>query len=367
MGIHDQDTLVTVNDPAHLNGVVAGNDCLVIIHRRDGLRLTRRIDLARPVLRIGRDTSNDVVLDDTEVSRRHARVEARGKSWVLMDVGSTNGTFLNDRELEGCEKLRRGDRLKIGSHIFKFLTGDDVESAYHDEIYRLSITDNLTGIPNRRALRDELAREFSRARRHTLPTSFLMIDIDRFKDVNDNYGHLAGDAVLTRVASTTRSATRDGDTVARYGGEEIAVLMPQTALEEAVVVAERVRAAIEALVIEYRGVAIRVTVSVGCAALRAEDANLDELVGRADDQLYAAKAAGRNCVAFAAPVSHGRASRRDEQRGEHDDARDETQRDSDAEEQTQALHRPIIRRDQRSKARDVRERADAHGGAGPVK
>ncbi len=241
---------------------------------------------------------NDVVLEDTEVSRRHARVEARGRSWVLMDVGSTNGTFLNDRELEGYKMLERGDRLKIGSHIFKFLTGDDVESAYHDEIYRLSITDNLTGIPNRRALRDELTREFSRARRHTLPTSFLMLDIDRFKDVNDTYGHLAGDAVLARVARTVRAATRDGDTVARYGGEEIAVLMPQTELAEAAAVAERVRTAIESLVTEYRSLEVQVTVSVGCAAIRPGDTTLDDLVERADGKLYEAKAAGRNRIAF---------------------------------------------------------------------
>ncbi len=296
MGIHDQDTLVTVNDPAQLEGVT-GNDCLVIIHRRDGLRLTRRIDLARPVIRIGRDTANDVVLDDTEVSRRHARLEARGRSWVLMDVGSTNGTFLNDHELDGCVRLRGGDRLTIGSHIFKFLTGDDVESAYHDEIYHLSITDNLTGIANQRALRDELAREFSRARRHALPTSFLMIDIDRFKEVNDNYGHLAGDAVLARVASAAQAATRDGDTVARYGGEEIAVLLPQTELAEAAAVGGRIREAIEALVTEYRGLAIGVTVSVGCAALRPEDTDMDDLVERADTKLYEAKSAGRNRVA----------------------------------------------------------------------
>jgi len=286
---------VTVNDPSVV-GVVQGNDCLVIIHRRGGLPLTKRIELARPIMRIGRDTNNDIVLEDTEVSRRHARVEARGASWVLMDVGSTNGTFLNDRELDDCVRLERGDRVKIGSHIFKFLTGDDVESAYHDEIYQLSITDNLTGIPNQRALREELKRELSRARRHALPTSLLMLDIDRFKEVNDRYGHLAGDAVLARVAATVRAATRDGDTVARYGGEEIAVLMPQTEASEAHGVAERVRAAIEGLVTGYRGLSIGVTVSIGCAALALEDSDLDDLVKRSDDKLYEAKSAGRNRV-----------------------------------------------------------------------
>ena len=117
-----------------------------------------------------------------------------------------------------------------------------------------------------------------------------------FKDVNDRYGHLAGDAVLAQVAATVRAATRDGDTVARYGGEEIAVLMPQTEAPEAQGVAERIRTAIEALVTEYRGLSIGVTVSIGCAALATEDSDLDDLVKRSDDKLYAAKSGGRNCV-----------------------------------------------------------------------
>src|SRR5689334_18977416 len=105
MGIHDQDTLVTVNNPEQSQRVT-GTDCLVLIHRREGLPLTKRIDLSQSVMRIGRDTVNDIVLEDTEVSRRHARLEARGTSWVLMDVGSTNGTFVNDRELDGCVRLK---------------------------------------------------------------------------------------------------------------------------------------------------------------------------------------------------------------------------------------------------------------------
>lgn len=295
MGIHEQDTAVTVHDPLPVTEV-SGTDCLVLIHRREGLPLAKRIDLARPIMRIGRDTNNDVVLEDTEVSRHHARVEARGKSWVLMDVGSTNGTFVNDVELSGYALLKGGDRLKVGSQIFKFLTGDDVEAAYHDEIYKLSITDNLTRIPNQRALRDELARELSRARRYTLPTSFLMIDIDHFKDVNDNCGHQAGDAVLVNVAAAVRSATREGDTVARYGGEEIAVLMPQTEMPEALRVAERIRASVEALVTDYRNLSIPVTVSIGCASLETEDIDADDLIRRADEKLYAAKLSGRNQV-----------------------------------------------------------------------
>ncbi len=295
MAIHDQDTAVSVNDPA-LSGVVTGNDCLVLIHRRQGLPFAQRIDLTRAVVRIGRDTKNELVLEDQEVSRRHARVESRGNGWILMDVGSTNGTFLNERELGGHARLVCGDRLKIGSHIFKFLTGNDVESAYHDEIYKLSITDNLTGLPNRRALDDELAREFSRARRHGLPTSVLMIDIDEFKSVNDQFGHPAGDAVLANAARAVRGAVREGDLVARYGGEEIAVLMPQIELAGAASVGERVRRSVAELVTSFRDARIGVTVSVGCAALADADADPKTLILRADEKLYAAKHAGRNRV-----------------------------------------------------------------------
>ncbi len=294
MGFHDEDTAVSVEDPGLLPQL-KDRACLVLIYRRGALPLTQRVDLDR-VMRMGRDTSNDIVLEDEEVSRRHARIEPRGKKWVLMDVGSRNRTFLNDREVDGCVELGRGDLVKLGTHIFKFLAGDDVESAYHDEIYKQSITDNLTGLPNRRALDAECAREFSRARRHVLPTSLFMVDIDHFKQVNDDHGHQAGDAVLARVAHAVRDATRTGDTVARYGGEELAILMPQSDLAEAAVVAERVRASVEALVTEYRSRSIAVTVSVGCAELHEDDADFEALLRRADEKLYEAKRAGRNRV-----------------------------------------------------------------------
>ena len=296
MGIYDQDTAVSVVDPVYERPTDLA--CLVLIHRRGGLELTKRVNLDQAVMRLGRDARNDIVLEDEEVSRHHARLERRGKNWILMDVGSRNGTFLNDREVDGCIELRRGDLLKLGTHIFKFLAGEDVESAYHDEIYKLSITDNLTGLSNRRSLLTEGAREFSRARRHTLPTSCLLIDVDHFKRVNDDYGHQAGDAVLARVAAAVRAATRAGDTVARYGGEELAVLMPQTHLSEAVSVANRTRSAVENLTTEYRGYLVAVTVSIGCAELASDDPEFESLLRRADEKLYAAKRAGRNRVEF---------------------------------------------------------------------
>lgn len=297
MAIHDQDTAVEEVYQPLATPTVRADDCLVQIYRGWGRAAGGRIPLDRPVMRIGRDARNELVLEDDHVSRSHARIESRGKRWVLMDVGSTNGTLLNDRRLEGCVELAPGDRIKIGSSIFKFLSGDDVEAAWHEEIYSSTITDHLTGLPNRRHLDEVFAKEFSRARRHGLPTSLLMLDLDHFKQVNDGWGHLAGDAVLAAVARLVRTEARAEDTVARYGGEELTVLMPQTRLGDALAVAERIRAAVEAQVVYWEGQAIPVTLSIGCAELEPLDAGPEDLLRRADRKLYEAKHSGRNCVA----------------------------------------------------------------------
>lgn len=156
-------------------------------------------------------------------------------------------------------------------------------------------TDALTGVLNRRAFDDEMTRRVSEFQRYRTPVSLLLFDIDHFKKFNDTYGHQTGDEVLCHVACTLSMVMRDVDLVCRYGGEEFAVILPQTDQAGAVMAAERARAAIERMVVESAGQLLKVTVSGGvAAAVPAEE--LDQLVARADQGLYASKRAGRNRI-----------------------------------------------------------------------
>lgn len=273
----------------------ASDDCLVVVYQREG-GAGRCIKLDRLPLRVGRDPDNELVLADDGVSRRHARIERREGRIVLMDVGSTNGTLLNDAELENIVELRTGDRIQVGSTIFKYLSASDLEAALHEQIFSNATTDALTGLRSKRHLTDELAREFSRARRYNRKFSLLMIDIDHFKTVNDRYGHQVGDITLRAVASNVLSCLHSDDLAARYGGEEFVVLLLETKLEDAVAIAERICRAIAELTISYREASLQVTVSIGCAEYSHADENEIRLFERADQRMYAAKEAGRNTV-----------------------------------------------------------------------
>ena len=169
------------------------------------------------------------------------------------------------------------------------------------ELERLSVTDELTGLSNRRRLMAELDREVRRSDRHGHPFTVLMLDVDRFKIFNDAFGHPAGDAVLKRLAKTLRDSTRDVDTVARYGGEEFMVILPETPAAEASRVAERIRSRTEAD--KFRPgdgiVELSITVSIGYAIFPDHAKAPETLIEAADQALYRSKAAGRNKVTVA--------------------------------------------------------------------
>ncbi len=161
----------------------------------------------------------------------------------------------------------------------------------------LSITDALTGIANRRHLEWRLSEEIERARRYRYPLSLLMVDIDHFKQINDTYGHQVGDAVLQQLAYRLRNTLRRTDFVARYGGEEFIVLAPQTPVDRALILAERLRQRIASEpILVASDLSLPVTVSVGVAVFPDHAQNESELVRAADAALYRAKQAGRNCV-----------------------------------------------------------------------
>lgn len=167
----------------------------------------------------------------------------------------------------------------------------------HETVQRQAVTDELTGLYNHRRFQEAMVAESDRARRFSQPMSLVMLDIDNFKNVNDNYGHQQGDQVLREVARVLRESSREIDSPARYGGEELAVVLPQTDLEGAFQLAERVRQEVEALRVELvdgGGGAVSVTASLGVASMPESAPEPGELIAAADAALYQAKHAGKN-------------------------------------------------------------------------
>ena len=166
---------------------------LVVIH---GIDLGRKYDLMKEATVVGRSSKADIQIDQEAISRNHARFSIAAGRVSLKDLGSTNGTYVNDEMITTDMQLRNGDLVKIGRTIFKFIAGGNIESAYHDEIYRLTTVDGLTQVFNRRYFEETVEREISRCHRYGRALSLVMVDIDHFKTINDTYGHLAGDHVL---------------------------------------------------------------------------------------------------------------------------------------------------------------------------
>ncbi len=260
-----------------------------------GEEIGRRIPLAESDVTIGRSSGSVLQLDIDNVSRNHAAIVMTPLGHVIRDLGSTNGTFVNDRRIAE-HRLRDGDQVRIGRATLKFLTSGNVEAQYHEEIYRLMTIDGLTQVHNKRFFGEALEKEFARSVRYKHPFALVMFDIDHFKKVNDTYGHLAGDEVLRGVAQLVQGKVRRNDTTARVGGEEFAVLVPEVLCEGGVTLAEKLRKLIEDEPFMHEGVRIPVTVSLGVAAWHAGVPDAETLLKAADAKLYEAKRSGRNRV-----------------------------------------------------------------------
>ena len=271
-----------------------GPECLVVLY---GASIGRKIDISTDEVFIGRDPSNHVILDVDSVSRRHARIAFMGEERAVQDLGSTNGTYLNDEPVES-RLLRSGDLVRIGDVICKYLCGRNVEAAYHEEIYRMTISDGLTTVANVRALNEFLDREVARSRRYGRSLAFVMLDIDHFKQVNDEFGHLTGDHVLREMAQICGRRVRREELFARYGGEEFALVLPETSLEGAVRYGESLRTLVETHPFTFEGNTLNITISLGVALFNSDTMSgpLD-LIRAADERLYEAKRSGRNRVA----------------------------------------------------------------------
>jgi diguanylate cyclase (GGDEF)-like protein len=174
------------------------------------------------------------------------------------------------------------------------------------ELHQLAMSDSLTGAMTRRGFMLEAQHAFEQARRYFRPLSCIMLDLDHFKSVNDSHGHAAGDTVLRMVAGTCRAAIRSTDNLGRFGGEEFAILLPETDLGRARAMAERLRLRIATADNIFGAGSIRVTASLGISELDAADPDVTSLLGRADEAMYRAKHTGRDRVAAAPPRTHER-------------------------------------------------------------
>lgn len=159
--------------------------------------------------------------------------------------------------------------------------------------------DGLTGIYNRRHLEERLAQEFSRYKRHGEEFSLIMFDLDHFKKVNDQHGHLAGDAVIKTAASRISNAIRSADIFGRYGGEEFSLVLPATQLSSAMIVAEKIRKVINETPVEFDGKELTISVSIGATVASQDSLSYEKLLNEADLALYEAKRRGRNCCVSA--------------------------------------------------------------------
>jgi len=290
---HDK-TVVTVIAP--IKNAVRGTDdeaCFVVIY---GQELGKKYRLGRESIIIGRSSKSGIRIDEESVSRNHCRVKRTGEQAVtIRDLGSTNGTYVNDR-LNDEVVLRDGDLVKVGRTIFKFLSGGNIENAYHEEIYRLMTVDGLTQTFNKRYFLESLEREISRSRRYGRDLSMIMFDIDHFKQINDAYGHLAGDAVLKQLCQVVQDKIRREDLLCRFGGEEFSILLPEIDNFNTRLTAEKIRRLVEQTGFNFEDTRIPVTISLGVATIQSEPINPDAFIKLADEQLYLAKNTGRNRV-----------------------------------------------------------------------
>lgn len=253
---------------------------------------------------VGRAPTVHIPLVDDEVSRSHAVVrllerEGGDTHLLLEDLDSTNGTVVNGRSLRGVAELQAGDRLTFGRHVLKLVAMDALERAFHQTLLDQSTRDALTGLGNRVTTLGELQNRFDLSRRHERPLSVVMVDLDHFKRINDQFGHGAGDQTLQLFGELVRQKLRSSDLAGRIGGEEFLLVLPETELAGAALLAQRLRESVAATPVPLGEGPLTVTASFGVAERNPKDREAGDLLGRADAALYRAKHLGRNRIELA--------------------------------------------------------------------
>jgi len=218
-----------------------------------GWEIGREIAVECDELVLGRSVSLPVSIGSASVSRQHAKIvcglEGGKKVFRVVDLGSTNGTQVNNAPVQSA-LLQNGDKIQLGDVVFKFVLQDPLDALFHKEVHRRIHYDQLTGLLTFDTFRDHLNAEIERellkgAGRPAALFTIAMTDLDGLKEINDTHGHLAGTQVIRDMGAMIRAILRPQDQAALYGGDETVLLFPETPLEEARPIAERLRATVE--------------------------------------------------------------------------------------------------------------------------
>ncbi len=270
--------------------------CLVIIH---GSALGKQFLLSEQDMLIGRQVQCDIPISHRSVSRRHARVlRNEGGRFSITDLGSKNGTRVNDEELSAGEPLplRDGDFVRVGNVILKFIAEGSLENIFHAEMKDLASVDDLTKVYNKKSIMGSLEEGFKVAKIMGDPFSIIIFDIDNFKSINDQFGHAAGDYVLGEIPKALKGVTRQHDHIGRFGGDEFLIVLRNTSLSNACTIAERLRSRVEKRIFRYEGEEFQITISLGVASADSLTPSADSLFKIADKANYNAKRDGGNRV-----------------------------------------------------------------------
>ena len=287
----EQDTLIS-----ELKKASNAEACLIVVR---GQQQGKRYELSATSMCIGRDSSADMVINDPKVSRKQAVIEKKDNTVLLVDGGSTNGTYINDRKLESGTSvvLSKEDMIKVGDTVLKYLPRGALEIRYIGMLEAKAYTDALTQVYNKGYLLEALDAEFKRAKALNTDFSILFLDLDHFKQVNDTYGHDAGDRVLIDVSRILHNATLvNHGILGRFGGEEFVALLPSHSESDALSLAEFIRKTVEQHAFPLEDRTINMTSSIGVATMTADITEGTDLLKLADKAVYLAKNSGRNRV-----------------------------------------------------------------------
>lgn len=278
------------------------NGCLVRIYPADGP--SGMWNLCRSQVFLGRGHDCEIQLEDDAASRRHAAIQQDENGYLLVDLSSTNGTYVNN-ELVKKHRLLAGDKIRIGTHVLKYLSSDHIEVQYHETVFRMTTRDGLTQAYNRQYMSEFLERELLRGKERGRPVSVALIDIDYFKQVNDQHGHLAGDEVLRELCDRASSVLHAGDLFARYGGEEFCAVFCECDEREAKELAEKIRNVVASTPFETKAGSLPITISAGVATWygKGPALSIEDFLDAADVRLYEAKELGRNRVVWTEATS----------------------------------------------------------------